>query len=274
MKFSCTLWLSCPDLSFEKSAELVSGAGYPAIEIPAVLQANPDKLTQNDIKAIRMILERNNLEVSALCLMYPKDFCHASPFESKRSRSLEYTKKLIDLASQIGAGMLVWGSGYARNIPAGISREVGMRWLLQLLEQSARYAMERHVTIAIEPLNRYESTVINTVHDSIETVLRVCSPALTVVCDTFHMNIEEASLRDPIIEAGRLLGHLHVSDSNRAIPGKGHLNFGEVFDALRNVRYDGYVTVEAILGTDISSDLQAARRYLERFVDETLVHPP
>ena len=272
MKLSCTLWLSHPDLSFAKSAELLSEAGYDAIEIPAVLQANPEKVRGDETKHIKTILARNNLKVSAFCLMYPKDFRHASPLAAERTRSIEYTKRLIDLASEVGAGILVWGSGYARNIPAGISKEVGMKWLLELLEQTAPYAMERHVTIVIEPLNRYETTVINTVHDAVEMASRVGSPALRVLCDTFHMNIEEASLRDSIIEAGGMLAHVHVSDSNRAIPGMGHTNFHEVFEALGRVGYDGYITVEAVLGMDISRDLVAARRYLEQFVDKRSVH--
>lgn len=263
MKFSCTLWLSHPSLSFEKSAQLVSDAGYDAIEIPAALQANPDKMTEDDAKKIRTILERNNLEVSAFCVIYPRDVRHASLLASERMRSLKYTKRLIDLASNIGARILVWGSGYARNIPAGISREVGTKWLLELLEQAGRYAAERGVTIAIEPLNRYESTVINTIGDAVQMASITHSPAVRVLCDTFHMNIEEASLRDPIIEAGRMLAHVHVSDSNRAIPGKGHINFREIFGALRQIGYDGYVTLEAILGTEISSDLAAARKFLQ-----------
>jgi sugar phosphate isomerase/epimerase len=271
MKLSCTLWLSHPGLSFAKSAELLSEAGYDAIEIPAALQANPEKIKGDEIEHIKAILERNNLGVSAFCLMYPKDFRHASPLAAERTRSIEYTKRLIDLASEVGAGILVWGSGYARNIPAEISKEVGMKWLLELLEQAAAYAMERHVKIVIEPLNRYESTVINTVHDAVEMASRIGSPALRALCDTFHMNVEEASLRDSIIEAGAMLAHVHVSDSNRAIPGMGHIDFRQVFEGLRRVGYDGYITLEALLGTDVSRDLVAARRYLKQFVDERSV---
>jgi len=272
MKLSCTLWLSDSDISFERSARLISEAGYNAIEIPAVLQANPDKMRKDDIKRIKTVLERNNLEVSGFCLMYPKDMRHASRMSSDRRRSLDYTKRLVDVASEIGARILVWGSGYARNIPTGISREVGIEWLRGLLKEAGEYAMERDVIIAIEPLNRYESNVVNTVRDAIEMALRVNSAAVRVLCDTFHMNIEETSLRDPIIEVGGMLAHVHLSDSNRALPGRGHINFDEVFEALREIGYDGYVTLEAILGRDISRDLVAARRYLEKFSSDSLIH--
>jgi len=272
MKLSCTLWLSFPALSFEKSARLISEAGYHAIEIPAALQANPEKMRKDDIKGIKTVMERNNLEVSGFCLMYPKDMRHASPVSSDRRTSLDYTKRLLDVASEIGARILVWGSGYARDIPAGISREVGIEWLLELLKEAGEYAIKRNVTIAIEPLNRYESNVVNTVRDAIEMASRVDSPAVRVLCDTFHMNIEETSLRDPIIEAGGMLAHVHLSDSNRAIPGRGHINFDEVFQALREIGYDGYITLEASLGRDISSDLVAARRYLEEFLSDSSIH--
>jgi len=272
MKLSCTLWLSDSDISFERSARLISEAGYNAIGIPATLQANPEKMRKGDTERIKTVLERNNLEVSGFCLIYPKDMRHASRMPSDRRRSLDYTKRLVDVASEIGARILVWGSGYARNIPTGISREVGIEWLQGLLKEAGEYAMERDVIIAIEPLNRYESNVINTVGDAIEMALRVDSPAVRVLCDTFHMNIEETSLRDAIIEAGDMLAHVHLSNSNRAIPGRGHTNFDEVFQALRKIGYDGYITLEAILGRDIPRDLVAARRYLEEFLNESSIH--
>lgn len=266
MKLSCTLWLSHPDLSFEKSAQLISEAGYHAIEIPAALQANPLKMRKDDIEETRSILKSNNLAVSAFCLLYPKDIRHASPMASDRMRSLDYTRRLIDLASRMGARILVWGSGHARNIPKEISREAGVERLVELLKHAGRYANERDLTIAIEPLNRYESNVVNTVSEAIKIASRVDSPSVRVLCDTFHMNIEEVSLRSAIIDAGELLAHVHVSDSNRAIPGRGHINFHEVFEALGGTGYDGYITLEAILGRDISRDLAGARSYLEKFL--------
>ena len=266
MKLSCTLFLCDPDLSFEKSAQLVSQAGYSAIEIPGALQANPEKITKHDVKEIRSILERTNLDVSGFCLLYPKDMRHVSPVRSKRARSLRYTKRLVDIASEVGARILVWGSGYARNIPPRIPRKVGMEWLIELLKEAGEYAAERNVTFAIEPLNRYESNVANTVGQATELAQSVASPAVRVLCDTYHMNIEEGSIRDAIVHAAGMLAHVHVSDNNRDIPGRGHINFDEVFSALRTIGYDGYVTLEPILRRDISRDLVEGKSYLQKFL--------
>jgi D-psicose/D-tagatose/L-ribulose 3-epimerase len=141
-----------------------------------------------------------------------------------------------------------------------------MEWLIELLKEAGEYAAERNVTFAIEPLNRYETNVANTVNEAIELARRVASPAVRVLCDTYHMNIEETSIRDAIVDAAGMLAHVHVSDNNRAIPGRAHINFDEVFSALRTIGYDGYVTLEPILGREISRDLAEAKNYLEKFL--------
>ena len=85
--------------------------------------------------------------------------------------------------------------------------------------------------------------------------------------DTFQASLEEDSFTKPILLAGKRLAAVHVSDCNRKIPGKGHLDFVAIFEALRKVNYDGYVTLEAILGGNLLGDLVAARKYLERVMD-------
>lgn len=277
MKLSCTLvWL--PGLSIEKAAQLISEARYSAIEIPAALQANPDKMRRNDIAKLRHILNANSLELSGFCGIFPR-YIRDLYAPSMLEKSYDYVRRLIDLASELDAKVLVWGALEAlRNIPKipwenvmtrtinRLTLEKALSQYIKLLKKSGAYAEERGIVLAIEPQNRFESNIINSVHDAVETAIRVGSPAVKVLCDTFHMNLEDPSLEDAVREAGEMLAHVHISDSNRLIPGMGHINFPEFFEALKEVRYDGYITLEAVIKDNVKSNLIRARRYLEKLL--------
>jgi len=85
-----------------------------------------------------------------------------------------------------------------------------------------------------------------------------------ILYDAFHTSLEEASFTGPILQAGKRLAAVHVSDCNRKIPGRGHIDFRPIFDALKKVGYDRHVTLEAILPRNLSQDLVACRKYLDK----------
>jgi D-psicose/D-tagatose/L-ribulose 3-epimerase len=191
----------------------------------------------------------------------------ASQSPASRRKNVLYTKDLIELAQSLGGKVLVWGSGRSRNIPTDVPFRRGHTWLVELLRASAVVADQTDVTIAIEPLNRFESTIIHSVSEALSLAKLVNRRSVGVVYDTFHTNIEEDSFTQPILLAGERLAAVHVSDCNRKIPRKGHIDFLPIFDALKNVGYDGYVTLEAILSRNPRDDLLAARKYLEGMID-------
>ena len=83
------------------------------------------------------------------------------------------------------------------------------------------------MSIVIEPLNRYESNIINTVNEACKLAKKIDMQSIKILCDTFHMNIEEQSFEEAIRTAVDTIAHVHVADSNRKIPGKGHIKFEE-----------------------------------------------
>ena len=109
----------------------------------------------------------------------------------------------------------------------------------------------------LEPINRYETNVINTVEQGLEFIERTGLGSLKLLPDTFHMNIEERSLENSIRMAGDKLGSLHLADSNRWAPGMGHLDFKGVLSALQEIGYQGPLGVEVLPEPD---DLTAARQ--------------
>jgi D-psicose/D-tagatose/L-ribulose 3-epimerase len=122
------------------------------------------------------------------------------------------------------------------------------------------------VSIAIEPINRFESTIIHNAKEALLLSRLANHKSVGIVYDIFHTSLEEESFTEPIFLAGKRLAAVHVSDCNRKIPGKGHLDFRPVFSALKKIGYNGYVTLESILGRDAKSELVAARKCLEKSI--------
>ena len=264
MELACALHVSHPYLRIPKAVKLVAQAGFDAFEIsPAI----PRLLTGSDIKDLRSSLDRNKISFSGFTSIYPPEMILASKSATARKKSIRYTKWLIETASSLEGRHLVWGSGRSRNIPKDVPSKRGFGWLIHLLKESSALADERDIRIAIEPQNRFESTIIHSVGEALSLAKLVKNKSVGVVYDTFHTSLEEDSFTKPILLAGKRLAAVHVSDCNRKIPGKGHISFAPIFESLKKVRYDGYVTLEAILDQDPRQDLVAARRYMKKMIE-------
>jgi sugar phosphate isomerase/epimerase len=110
----------------------------------------------------------------------------------------------------------------------------------------ARYARARSITLAIEPLNRYESFLVTDLVKAKQFVHDVDVDNLKIHLDTFHMNIEEKDLAEVVFEAGDLLVSMHLSDSNRETPGCGHTDFSGIMESLQKISFQGYLVLEPV----------------------------
>jgi sugar phosphate isomerase/epimerase len=264
LELACSLHVSHGNLAIPKAARLVAEAGFSGLEISPWIQMN---LTRAAVDSLRMSLRRNDLTFSGFTAIYPPEMKLASSSATARKQNVLYTKRLIELTHTLAGRSIVWGSGAARNIPKGVPLKKGYRWLIELLKTSASLADERGVKIAIEPINRFESTIIHSASEALSLARSVEHDSIGIVYDTFHTSLEESSFTGPILQVGKRLAAVHISDCNRKIPGKGHIDFQPIFNALKEVGYDGYVTLEAILPRNPSQDLVACRRYLETMID-------
>ena len=113
------------------------------------------------------------------------------------------------------------------------------------------------IHLCIEPINRYEADTLLNVPDTVRFIQRHGLQDAFILADLFHMNIEDADMAAALRQAGPLLGHMHVPDSNRAAPGMGHIDYHPILEALRDIGYDGYLSSEAMPFGD--SDGCAAR---------------
>ena len=258
MELACALHFAGVD--YPRAVKLVADAGFDAFEVSPWL---PRRLTDRDISKLSVLLRKNHLKFSGFTAFYPPEMIIASPSARARRNALVYTNRFVDVVHSLEGRTIVWGSPRSRRIPRGVSPEVGYRRLVDLLKKSGTFAAERDVSIAIEPVNRFESSNIHTVKEALALAKSVDRKSVGIVYDSHHACFEETSFTKPIIQGGKRIVAVHVSDCNRRIPGSGHIDFESIIDACRKIRYDGYVSLEAIFGRDIRRELVTARKRLE-----------
>lgn len=166
------------------------------------------------------------------------------PEAAVRRKAVEFIRSIMELAAEFGAPAIL-GSMQGR-AEGGVTRDESLKWLVEALAELGGHAGRLGAPLLVEPLNRYETNLLNTVEDALGVLDRAGSAHLRVLCDLFHMNIEEVSIPDALRTAGTRLGHLHFADSNRRAAGLGHTDFGPVARVLAEIGYDGYASAEVL----------------------------
>ncbi len=237
--------------NLEATAAHLAALGYDGLELAI---RNPALV---DTTALQALLRRHNLRLSAIGTgqILEEGLSLSSPDAETRQAARERLSAHIDLAAQFGALVII---GLARGrAPSPTLRSQALVLLAEELAALANLAAARGVCLAVEPINRYETDLLNTVAEALSFVEGLCSSCVGLLLDTFHMNIEEKGLRESIaLAAGRLL-HFHVADSNRWYPGAGHIDFAAVLHALRAAGYTGFVSGEFL---PLPTPEQAAER--------------
>lgn len=138
--------------------------------------------------------------------------------------------------------------------------------LCRLIDRASKSARDLGMRLGIEPCNRYETHLLNTARQCVELIERVGADNVFVHLDTYHMNIEEVSMAQGFADAGEHLGYVHLSESNRGVPGRGTLDWQGTFEGLKSVGYDGTMTLESFvyLAPEIASGLAVWRPVAER----------
>jgi 5-keto-L-gluconate epimerase len=222
--------------AFALAAEL----GYDGVEIH--LQ-RPEDI---DRHAVRELAQRHGLGVPTLGTGMAAGreglaFSDADP--AIRARAVQRILGQIDLASVLRAGVTI-GLIYGRLGSDPARKEERGAAAVECLKECCRHAEQQGVTLFLEAINRYEMDQLVTLDAALACVRTVGSGSLKLLADTFHMNIEEADLAATLRRAAGLLGHVHLSDSNRQVPGHGHLDMRSVLAVLRDIRFDGYLSFE------------------------------
>ena len=239
--------------NLKKAAEL----GYDAIEV------HTRENEFFDLDAIRRCMDETGVRISQIVTGKLNTEAGCSLIDDRpyaEAAAVEGMKTYIDLAAELGAGVIL---GWIRGkIPAGGNREFYLRRLAKNLRILNDYGREKGVPINIEVINHYEINTFNTVDELVSFIEEYELDNCFVHLDTYHMQLEELDYREAIRRAGKRVGYFHIADSTRWYPGSGNLDFTPFFEALEEVGYDGYVTVECFLHGDGIYTAKKAIEYL------------
>jgi sugar phosphate isomerase/epimerase len=268
MKLSCQEQL-LPGASLEEKWAFATGAGFEGIE----LRARGGGQFAARLPELRAAA-RAGVVMATVC---PETDHFIGDFDAGRRRdAVEQLRSQLSVIAELGGdGVLTpasWGMFSLRLPPFTPPRQPAddRKILLEALLELAEHAAGEGVWLAVEPLNRYEDYMVNRLDQAVglgEEVERELGLSSVRVCaDLFHMNIEEDDLSAAVRAAGPRIAHVHVDDTNRLQPGAGHMDFAGVFDALRAVGYDDWLTFECRLRGAPEEALPASTRFLARFL--------
>ncbi|MEI2406298.1 sugar phosphate isomerase/epimerase family protein [Niallia taxi] len=248
----------------ETSIARLAKYGYNGVEFVG----EPEQLDADRIKGL---LEKYNIEASTICAIYNAERDLVSSKENIRRNAVEYLKSCVDFASKIGAKGISLTPTACMKIYGEADYETELKWAEEGIREAGIYAGEHGVRLTVEAWNRYENYLINRLDQSLELVNRVNLPSVGVMGDTYHMNIEEVDIADTIRMVGDKLYHLHIADSNRAAPGRGHIDFEPIAQALHDINYSGYLTMELLPPFADPFNGTRCEEFYDQYTEESIV---
>jgi len=219
----------------------VAAMGFTMIELGFASEEPPFKVSD-----VKERLKANGM-VAGVCSFQSADRDIANADPAVRKNGVAYMKAMVGTVAALG-GKILSGPLYcelfrARYIPEA-ERKQEWEWSVGSLREIGKFAESVGVTVALEPLNRFETDFVNQSEKAVRLCDDIGSPAVGMLLDTFHMSIEEKNQGDAIRKAGKHLKHFHTCENDRGSPGTGQVPWVEVRDALRDIKYDDAVVIE------------------------------
>lgn len=261
MKLSCQDNL-VPGKTLSDKLEFLERIGISGIELWGRQQLG------ENLKEVKDTLRSSKIKPSVICAGYGGDLMSAD--SKARAEAVEGISERLRWASEIGAiGVIFVPTFGAPKLP-DLSPlyqnvvELEKRLLVAECKVLARVGEELGVHAILEPLNRYETHLINRLEQGLEIVNEVGSEGLKLMADFFHMNIEESDISAALSEASKNIVHVHLADSNRQIPGYGHTDFSPI-KTLISKGYDKYFSLECRIPGDPAHELRKFVQFISRF---------
>ncbi len=266
MKLSCQEHLVPGDTFADRLANLAAW-GYEGVELTGgdgCLLAREDE--------IKAALADSPIQASTICGGQTNQFIHRD--QANRETSVRELREALRLTAAVGAIGCIMVPLFNRDPrvlslePYATTEQLQRDLLVTLLRPLAQEAADLGVCILIEPLIRYESNFPQDLAEAAAICDEVDSPGLKLMADFFHMNVEEADIAASLTAAARHVRHIHLADSNRQVPGRGHTDFVSGFRALRAIGYDGYGALECSVAEPRDQTLQETAHYLQRCLEQ------
>lgn len=225
----------------------VKNAGYHALEIaPFTIAPYVTEVPQEKRMEIRFTAETLGLNISGIhwVLAQTEGMHLTHPDEAVRQRTAKYLVELVDFCADIGGEFMVVGSPKQRDIMPGVMKDAAWQFARWVFRDAVIRAGERNVTICLEPLAPEETNFINTAEEAIRFTEQFNSPNFKIVLDVKAMGSDRRSFPTQIKEAWPYFAYFHANDINLKGPGFGSVDFKPIANALKQVGYNGYVSVE------------------------------
>ncbi len=241
MKFGVNtfIWSATYDQRVEGLLPQIKENGFDGVEVPLF---RPAEFPAADI---RKATTANGLECTICSVLVP-GLSLISDDNAVRTKTRQHLKEAIAASAEAGAkiiaGPLYSPVGY---LPGRRRTADEWNWAVEAYQEVGPVLAAHGVTLAIEPLNRFETYFLNTAADAKALCDQVDHPNVGVLFDTFHANIEEKDIAAGYRTVGKHLKHVHTCENDRGIPGSGHVEWNAVFQALRDLNYDGWLTIES-----------------------------
>ncbi|WP_163537493.1 sugar phosphate isomerase/epimerase family protein [Gracilibacillus sp. YIM 98692] len=258
MKFASQEGL-VPGDQFADKLTYLEEAGYDGIELDGV-KAKTQKA------AIKRAFQKSSIKPACICGGYSFDLL--SPEKTARDKTVEQLKELLAISGELEAqGVIlvpIFGPAQLPDLsPWKDARELEEKLLIEQLVTLTEYAKKQGTEIILEPLNRYETHFLNRLQQAEAICNQINSPGLSILADLFHMNIEETNMTDSIDKYNQSLGYVHLADSNRLLPGKGHTDFQSIFTKLKEIKYDGWMSLECGVPDNNSTALRTSLEFMK-----------
>jgi sugar phosphate isomerase/epimerase len=239
----------------------IAKMGFDGVEL-AIRNPNEIKLSE-----IKLSLKKNKLMVPAIGTGQAfgeegLSFTHRRP--DVRKAAVERILSHMEFANELGASVII-GLIRGQNC-SEIGKQQAEEWLLEALNTCASEL--KHIKLAIEPINRYETDLLNTVAECLNFLDKLNLDNVGLLLDTFHMNIEEPSITESLMAARERLLHVHVADSNRWYPGAGHIDFTSIIRTLKKINYQSFISGEMLPLPDAESSATKMLEFLKNIINQ------
>ncbi len=260
------------DWPFDKAFEYARRLGYTGIEFaPFTIDKNAYNISAKKRAEVRRQAENAGLEVVGLhwLLAFTEGYYLTSPDAEIRARTSEYLGELARLCRDLGGRILVLGSPMQRNLLPGVSHDEAMRHAADVIRGAVEEMAICGVTLAIEPLGPEEGDFLNTAELGVELIRMIDAPNVRLHLDVKAMSAEAKPIAEIIRECAPYLEHFHANDANRRGPGMGEIDFIPILQALKEIGYEGWVSVEVFdYEPGVESLASQSVQYLQQCLDK------
>ncbi len=263
-------WEKNWDADHKKYIKKAAEIGFDVLEFQAqpLLEMSDDK-----IRSLKALADEVGIELT-YSLGLDRAYDVSSLDENVRLGGVKYLQNIVK-KMYVGGGTLLSGVSYAGwGTPDNFAGDKRPYWeqSIKSMREIIKVAEDCGVTYCVEAVNRFETCLINTAEEALVYSEEIDSPNIGVLLDTYHMNIEENNIGDAIRLVGDKLTSFHTGENNRTAPGRGHLDWDEIFGALADIKYKGRIVSEPFVmaGGEVGRDIHVYRDLLKNPTEERI----